>query len=281
MHRQTPLNTSFVGYTAGGARSTVDKVDDTTQMQEMSGSFMANETTDKIESPQNYGFTSHNFEAEKDAMGKIIACAETFISFLGGSRSLPVTGPIDDRRHRLFNLKQGDTAMFRGRGDKQQVHMTQDGTYHSAPQDKTIRMQLVPSDSETNSTQQQQGGQQGSGSSSSAGSQSLGVEALADGGSSGGSGGSSGGQGQGGQQKKRGQKAIYEDGKDSYRFMDLTKDKTRASGTNVHLMLQDKKTYVHVADDKNVYAGGEKGQGSFAKVVTVKGPAKNVLGKVG
>jgi hypothetical protein len=55
----------------------------------------------------------------------------------------------------------------------------------------------------------------------------------------------------------RGQKAVYEDGKNSYRFVDVTKAKTRASRANVHLMLQDNKTYLHVADDKKVYCGTE------------------------
>jgi Bacteriophage Mu Gp45 spike protein len=65
MHRATPLNTSIRAYTAGGARSVVDKVDDTKLMQEMGGNFMANETRDAIEAAQNYGFTSVVFDAEK------------------------------------------------------------------------------------------------------------------------------------------------------------------------------------------------------------------------
>jgi phage gp45-like len=117
MHRATPLNSSIRGYTAGGSRSVVDQVDDTKLMQEMSGNFMINETRSGVEAPQNYGFTSVVFNAEKDSSGKIAASAETFVSFLGGNRSLPVTGNMDDRRHRMYKLQQGDTAMFRGRGD--------------------------------------------------------------------------------------------------------------------------------------------------------------------
>jgi phage gp45-like len=265
MHRATPLNTSMRAYCSGGARSVVDKADDTKLMQEMGGNFMYNETRQAIEAAQNYGFTSVVFDAEKDAQGKIQASAECFMSFIGGNRSFPAAGPMDDRRHRLFSLETGDTAMFRGRGDKQQFHMTGDGGFWSAPQNKTVRMQLVPSDSESNSTQQS-GGQ---GSQGGAGAQLL----------DGSSGGSSGGQ-QGGQQNK-GQKAIYKDGQKSHRFVDCTKDKTRISGTQCHMMLDDGKTYVHAHSDKNVYVGGEAGNGSFDLLVTVSGPCINSKGKIG
>ena len=93
MHRATSLNTSIRAYTAGGSRSVVDKVDDQKLMQEMGGNFMANETRSEVESPQNYGFTSVVFDAEKDKDGKVKASAETFIGFMGGNRSFPVCGP--------------------------------------------------------------------------------------------------------------------------------------------------------------------------------------------
>src|SRR5262249_11602244 len=155
--------------------------------------FMHNESRKGCEAPQNYGFTSVVFDAEKDAMGKIKSAAEHFTSFMGGSRSFPVA-IMDDRRHRLFKLEKGDTAMFRGRGDKQQFHLTQDGGFWTAPQDKTVRMHLVEQDSESNATMDQGGGSGGSGG-------VPGVSAHA----SGGSGGQQGGQ----QQRKRGQQALY------------------------------------------------------------------------
>ncbi|BBZ93082.1 hypothetical protein BRDID11004_60190 [Bradyrhizobium diazoefficiens] len=259
MHRATPLNTSIRAYTAGGARSVVDQVDDEKLMQEMGGNFMANETRKEIEAPQNYGFTSVVFDAEKGQDGKVSASAETFIGFMGGNRSFPVSGPMDDRRHRLYKLKKGDTAMFRGRGDKQQFHLTEEGGFWTSPQNKTVRMQLAPEDSEDNSTQGGGGG----------------AKAELRDGSTGG-----GGQAQGGQQK-RGQEAVYKKGKDSHRFIDATKDASRVSGDNVHLMLGDKKVYVHVADDKNVYLGGKKGEGTFARVATEAGLSINVFAKIG
>jgi len=273
MHRATPLNRSLRGYTSGGARGVVDKVDDTKFMQEMGGNFMANESRTGVEAPQNYGFTSVVFDAEKDAMGKIKASAEHFSAFIGGSRSFPVAGSMDDRRHRLYKLEKGDTAMFRGRGDKQQFHLTQDGGFWTAPQDKTVRMHLLQEDSETNATMDQGGG--GSSGGGSAGGH-AGVAALdAGGGSS-----SSGGQGGQGQQKK-GQEAKYKDGQKSPMFVEVTKDKTRMGGNTCHLALADGNTYLHCHSDKQVYVGAEAGKASFDKLVTLSGPCVNSLGKIG
>src|ERR1700740_1429146 len=154
VHRSTPLNSIFRAYTAGGARGVVDQIDDSQLMQAMAGNFMHSESRKDVEAPQNYGFTSVTFDAEKDAMGAIQAAAEHFSSFIGGNRTLALAAAIADRRHRLINLLKGDTAMFRGRGDKQQFHMSQDGGFWTAPQDKTVRMHLVQQDSESNMTQQ-------------------------------------------------------------------------------------------------------------------------------
>jgi Bacteriophage Mu Gp45 spike protein len=269
MHRATPLNTSIRAYTAGGSRSVVDKVDDTKLMQEMGGNFMANETRDAVESAQNYGFSSVVFDSEKGQDGKIAASAETFIGFMGGNRSFPSAGNMDDRRHRMFKLEKGDTAMFRGRGDKQQFHMTGDGGFWTAPQDKTIRMHLLQQDSSSNATVQQSGGSSGSG----GGGASPSLRDT-------GGGGSGSSSGQGGQQN-RGQQALYKDAQKSPLFVDITKDKTRMSGNEVHAMLADGNTYLHVNSDKNVYVGGAAGNGSFSMLVTLAGPCVNSQGKIG
>ena len=263
MHRATPLNTSIRSYTAGGSRCVLGKADDTKLMQEVSCNMMHNEARKQIEAAQNYGFTSVHFDPEQGQDGKQVG-AESFISFMGGNRSFPAMGATDDRRHRLQKLEQGDTAMFRGRGDKQQFHMTKDGGFWSAPQDKTVRMHLLTSNSESNATVQQ-GGSGGSGASA----------ATRDAGASGGS--SSGG----GQQQKRGQEAVYKDGQNSPHFVDITADKTRASGSQVHLMLDDQQTYVHCHTDKNVYVGGEAGKHSFSMLVTLDGPCMNSQGRIG
>ena len=285
MHRQTPLNSALRGFFSGGSPSVVDQVDDTKLMQEGAGNFMANETRKAVQSPQNYGFTSVVFDAEKDMMGKIQASAETFTSFMGGNRSYPVNGNMDDRRHRLFKLEKGDTAMFRGRGDKQQFHMTQDGGFWTAPQDKTVRMHLLQQDSESNSTMQS-GGSGGSSAGTMMAEPKQGdlmpdgkrlprptqMDMSADGGG--------GGSGGGGQQQNRGQTALYKDGQQSPMFVDVTKDASRVSGNEVHLMLADGNLYVHVVGNE-VYLGGKKGSGKFGRVATDQGISVNVYAKVG
>jgi phage gp45-like len=278
MHRATPLNTSFRAYSAGGSRSVVDSVDDSKFMQEMAGGIMSQESRKAIECPQNYGFTSVVFDAEKDGNNKI--GAEVTHNFLGGNRSYPVAGAMDDRRHRMFKLEKGDTAMFRGRGDYQQFHMSGDGGFWTAPQNKTVRMQLVQKDSESNATVQQGGqGSQGGGQPSGNVLDASGRVAVRDTGSGGnGTGGSQGGQQQ---QKKRGQEAIYKDGQKSPMFMEVTKDKTRMGGNTCHMVLSDGNTYVHCHTDKNVYVGAEAGKGSFDFLATLSGPCVNSKGKIG
>ena len=276
MHRATPAHSSFRSYTAGGARSTVDKVDDNETMQAMSGNFMKNESRKAIESPQNYGFTSVVMDADKDKDGKTTGSAETFISFIGGNRSFPVAGNMDDPRHRLMGLEKGDSAMYRTKDDDQQFHMTKNGGFWSAPQGKTVRMQLVPQGSAKKDAPQSKKQQQGAAKS---GPQ---VSALADGGSSGGGGGSSGsGQQQGQGNKPTGQKAVVGAGADSVNYVEVKSDEFNVSGKRAQLKLSDKKAYVDCNADKNVWLGYPKGEAPFGKVMTTKGPAKNVWGRVG
>jgi|SRR5215472_7069974 len=251
MHRATPLMTSFRSYVAGGARSVISAVDDSKLMQEMAGNFMKGETRQRVESPQNYGFSSVVMDADKDSNGAITGSAEGFITFCGGNRSFPVCGVMDDRRHRLKDLAKGDTAMFRTLYDKLQFHLTGDGGFWTGPRDKTVRMQLLDEDSQQQQQQQpgtgQQQQQQGGGSSS----------------------------------KATGQQARYKDGQKSYRFSHLTKDESAMGGDNVRMYLSDGKPYCEANTDKNLYCGAGKANGSFALVVTVKGPTKNVMGLIG
>ena len=215
---------------------------------------MAGESRKGIEAPQNYGFTSVVMPAVKDALGKITDSAEAVISFMGGNRSFPVAGNMDDRRHRLFGLQPGDSAMFRTALDKLQFHFSKDGGFLTGPRDKTVRMQLLDEDS----GKQQQGAQ-------------AGQHAAAAGGS--------GAGGQSGQQQK-GQKPLYQQGQKSYRFHDVTKDETRSSGTNVRHYLADGKCYLDVNQDKNVYVGAMKGKGVLARVGTEAGLSQNVFALV-
>lgn len=262
MHRATPNSTSLRAYSSGGSRGVVDTIDDSQTMQAHSGSFMKNESRTGIESPQNYGFTSHNMPADKDKDGKVTGSAETFYSFMGGGRSFPVSGPIDDRRHRLKGLSAGDVAMFRTNGDDTQIHLTGDGLYHSAPEGRTVRMQLVPP-----------GSGKASSSSSSQSKPQASTQAA-----NGGSG--TGQQSQGGKQKPTGQKAVASAGKDSPYYIHVKKEETAMAGKMVKSLLADKKTYHHVTDSKD-YCGGEAGKDQFSKVLTLAGPAINVYGRIG
>lgn len=277
MHRATPSNTSFRAYSSGGARTTIRQADDQQLMQESAGGLLANEARKQVESPQNYGFTSVVHDAEMAMEGgiqKIKGSAEGFMSFIGGNRSFPVCAIMDDRRHRLWGMQKGDTAMYRGAKDQQQFHMTTDGGFWSADESKTVRMQLVPS--------QQQGGGQGSGSGGGGGG-GGGAQALDASGGGGSSGTGAGQSGQGGQQK--GQQPVYKKGQDSAYYVDVKKDKTTASGKEVHLKLDDKQTYVH-CKEKNVYLGGESTSSTraatFKRVVLEDGTiAQNVYAKAG
>ena len=96
-------------------------------------------------------------------------------------------------------------------------------------------------------------------------------------------GGSSGGNGSGGgqQQQNKGQEARYKDGQKSPMFVEVTKDKTRMGGNTCHMALSDGKTYVHCHTDKQVYVGAEAGKAKFDYLVTLSGPCKNSLGKIG
>ena len=208
MHRASPSNTSFRAFSGGGTRSAVDIIDDLKLMQEHAGNFMANESRKEIEAPQNYGFTSVVMPAIKDALGKITDSAEAMISFMGGNRSFPVAGVMDDRRHRLFGLQPGDVGMFRTALDQLQMHFTGDGGFFSGAQDKAVRMQLV-------AKQKQQG---------SSGAQTRDA-----------SGGASGAGGQQSGKQQKGQKPVYKNGQDSDFFLHIDKTGTTASGVNVYL----------------------------------------------
>jgi hypothetical protein len=127
-------------------------------MQESKGNFMANEARSAIESPQNYGFTSVVRDAVKDAQGKITQSAETFVQFMGGNRSFPVFGNMDDRRFRLKELQKGDVAMFDYL--QHQLHMNNDGVFLTGRTDKKLKLQLGDPPQDQQSNQKAQGQKQ-------------------------------------------------------------------------------------------------------------------------
>jgi phage gp45-like len=148
VHRQTEYDIAFRGYSAGGARTCVDTINDSTLMQEADKSTgMKGESWPNCEAPQNYGFTSVVADASKGKDGQIDQCAEGFMSFMGGNRNFPVMASMDDRRHRLKNLGQdaakGSSALFGLKEWGQQILNTEDGQYITGNMEKKNRMQLV------------------------------------------------------------------------------------------------------------------------------------------
>jgi len=243
MHRQNPLQQGYVGYTASGARSLVDEIDDKTGMQEMKGSFMNGEARKKVESPQNYGFTSVVNKATKGKDGKIDECAEAYLQFLGGNRSFPVAMVMDDRRFRLKELKPGDVAMFDHL--QHQMHFNKDGVFITGRTDKKIKIQLAEP------PQEQQGGSGGIGGKSAA-------TTAAEGGSSGSSGSSSSGGG-----KHKGQKQRYE--KQGKQYLEMTKSTTNL----VHDQTINYKTGTHTFSPPD--GGGASARGVGDQLVQILG----------
>jgi phage gp45-like len=291
MHRTTPLASAFRAYSAGGARSVVHSVDDSTLMQNMKGSFLAGETRDNIEAPQNYGFTSVTKDGEQaqggagggggsgpvGAIGQKSGMGpETFTSFIGGNRSFPVAGNIDDRRHRLFNLKQdaaeGASAMYGLREWGQQFLISNDGMYMTgnagqqqsgsggsskagsgsgSQQGYRIKLQLVDNQ---NAQQQQSGGSGGSGAlvgwlgavrkffkSKSGVEFEYDIVVPRD--ASTGAGGGSGGQ----MQQGKGQKTLHKE--QSTTYSDMTNQYIHHARGNGNVMVQDSKITTHYQDD--------------------------------
>ena len=249
MHRASPANSSFRAYSAGGARATVSNVDDTKLMQEMAGGMMKGESRGQIESPHSYGFSCVPFDADKDEDGNETTGAETFISFIGGNRSFPVAGPIDDRRHRLKGLEKGDVALFRGKDDGQQFHMNGIGTFLSSFPNKKLRLQLVA-----------QAAQAASGTAQAS---AFAAPTAADQPAAGG--------------QATGQGPVYKN--DSSQYFEVNGDATESVNTSHSMRLPDD-TAVEVQDG-NVYLGGRPSKGhQFALVMTTEGPSKNVYARI-
>ena len=272
MHRATPANSSFRSYSAGGARATIDKADDSKLMQETQAGFQAGENRKAIESPQNYGFTSCNAAADDSGS------AEAFVNFIGGNRSFPAMGPIDDRRHRLCDLSEGDSAMHRGKDDDMQIHLAGDGLYHSAPQ--MVRVQLVPPGSAKRSPPQTQKPQQSQPQAALTDFQKISLQAELRAAAANGGGGQ---QQQSQNNKPTGQKAVNSAGKDSPDFMHVKKGEARlSSAKQVRLSTsKDDDDVLHEASGGKNYVGGTPAKHKFSKILTLAGPSVNGFAKIG
>lgn len=257
MHRATPVNSSFRAYSAGGARTTISGIDGTKLMQEIAGSFMKGESRSKVEAPSSYGFASLPFDADKDEDEDETAGPEAFVSFMGGNRSFPVCGPIDDRRHRLKGMEKGDVALFRGKDDGQQFHMNGIGTFLSTFPGKKLRLQVV-----AKAAQQAAGG-------------AGGARAFAAGQAA-----NDDGQAAGEQQQTKGQGPVYKN--ESSQYFEVTDASTESVNVEQTFKIPSGEA-VHIAKDGKVYLGGTPSAGhQFAKVLCEGGvPSMNVYARIG
>jgi phage baseplate assembly protein V len=108
-------------------RGTLKKAKDDKLMQEVDVDLHFGEKKTKVERFQQYGFTSVPLP-EKDEKDPHIA--EVLVAFLGGNRSHAVAFMIDDRRHRLKNMKPGEVALYDDQG--QRTMITRDAIVHSS-----------------------------------------------------------------------------------------------------------------------------------------------------
>lgn len=88
------------------ARGVLKRTNDNGGLQTAQVSLLEDETRDKLERVQDYGFTSNPLPG-----------AEAITLFVGGNRDHGLIIKVDDRRFRLKSLKGGEVAMYTDEGD--------------------------------------------------------------------------------------------------------------------------------------------------------------------
>ncbi|GGC90267.1 phage baseplate assembly protein domain-containing protein [Chelatococcus reniformis] len=119
---------------SGVFRGTLVKASDNTKMQELEIRGRFGERITNVEHWHPYGSYSVPL-APKD--GKE---AEVLVANLGGSADHPVVLGVADRRHRPTGLQPGETGLHDDQG--QRVHIGRDGIVISAPDTKSITVQI-------------------------------------------------------------------------------------------------------------------------------------------
>lgn len=127
----------------GISRGTLRKTDDERLMQEVAIDLTANESKLRVERFQEYGFTSVVHPPKDDNDKKI---AEMLVAFVGGNRAHGCVFAIDDRRHRLIKLKNGEVAIYDDQGQK--VYVKRDMILTSVPKEKKIINRVVHKEDE-------------------------------------------------------------------------------------------------------------------------------------
>jgi phage gp45-like len=140
----------------GLTRGLLKKAQDNHFWQEVNVRMFAGESKKGVERVQQYGYTSVPLPQKDD---KDQHTAEAIIGFLGGNRAHAVVLAIDDRRHRLKNMKEGEVALYDDQG--QRVHIKRSTVSIESPMTITHRI-VVPQQDEAGAQQgSQQGGQGG------------------------------------------------------------------------------------------------------------------------
>jgi hypothetical protein len=167
--------------------------------------------------------------------------AEPIIMYLNGSRSHPVALAVDDRRHRMMNMKAGDVAFYDHQ--QQQLHFNKDGAFLTGNTDKKVRMRLAGA-GKPGEPKKKEGEQEAT------------------------------------EQKKKkfGQQPRYD--MSSTKFVDIDKTYSKVSNDRVFLMQPDGNGYVDVTE-KKVWLGMEKGKAKHARVLTEDGISDNVYARLG
>lgn len=88
------------------SRAVVETIKDSSGIQTMQVSLLADEVQDGVERFQNYGLTSH---PPKQSEG-ILVCP-------GGDRSHGILIVVDNRQYRLKGLQEGEVALYSDEGD--------------------------------------------------------------------------------------------------------------------------------------------------------------------
>lgn len=161
-HRFTPLESGMRAY-HGASRATVNETKDDPMMQEVAGDMMHSEARKGMEFVQNYGFSTRVLPRDQggesgQSGGMKGPAAEMHISYPGGNRNHPMITAMDDRRHRIRNLKEGENSQYDDQG--QATYLSREQLRIESPKDKGVIVQHYTKEDENQQGQQQSQSQQ-------------------------------------------------------------------------------------------------------------------------
>jgi phage gp45-like len=155
MWRSTVRDAAHRAYLAV-TRGTLKKTADDKFWQYADINLFSGETIKNVERIQQYGITTRPLP-EKDDKDK--HPAEVIVAFLGGNRAHPMIFGIDDRRHRLKNLQEGEMAIYDDQG--QRIHIKRSTISIETPMTITHRIVMPQQDGQQGQGQSGQSGQSG------------------------------------------------------------------------------------------------------------------------